>query len=912
MSKYKHILDPVKIGNVTLKNRILSAKCIPSDQNDLEAAAAFYENFARKGAATVTFAVGTWPDCEGKRSQMAKLKMDDPETAAAFARMCDRVHAYGALCSASLMNVEPQDVAISDTPNWNDIPKNGDYSRNFSNKPGMTAERIEGMLDDFVFQCKELKKLGFDMVTIYMSYRGGILACSLSPVLNQRTDKWGGKTMRERASLTLELFRRIKEACGQDFLIEAQISGEEEAPGYTMEDWLDYCQMCEGLVDIFQVRGYEGSTTHMNSYNCPKGEPLNLKFSDAFKARGIKALVSPVGGFVSLDDIEKFIAEGRTDCVSVARGFIADEDYGIKLEEGRGEDVTPCLMCNGCHGGTCAVNPEAGYTLLLNQKPPKAVTSVKKVAVIGGGPAGMRAAVIAAKRGHDVTLFEKSDALGGQLKFAKYPVFKWALNDYCQWLIREVEKSTVKVMLNTEADESNLKGFDAIIAAPGSVPAAIPVPGADSKKIWTVEDVYGHEAQLGHNVVVVGGSSSGRETALYLAQCGHKVTMLTRSEARLYDDMHAKRAMEIQFEINPNFSCIEHCTTKEIGDGYVICDVKHGIPKSDDNFGGGKNGGVGEHPTHDPMEMGGPGGMPGMPGGPGGMPDMPGGPGGGMPGGMPGMEGGKSMPKAANVSTMGGRTPDEIKVEEGHGGGMPGMPGFGGPVQIDESKVTVETCRIEFDDIVVSGGRTSVSAEKFQSLAPEVYIIGDSVKPGDVKNCTSTAYAAAMAIGVEKTVETRKYLVKFELGARGMEENILTLNIEDDEITGTYDSQNPDFEQIKPLEGATIEGDTMTILCRPAQAQFKMVGKLDGDNWSGEITVIESHGPGGPGGMPEGGPGGPGGMPGGPMPEGGPGGMPGGPMPGGPGGMPEGGPGGPGGPGGNDKPIVFTAVRIDK
>lgn len=719
--KYNNILDPIKIGNVTLKNRLFSAKCIPSSQEDFEASLAFYENFARKGAATVTFAVGTWPNCEGKRSGMSSLHMDDPETSAAFKRMVDRVHSHGALCSASLMNVEPQDVAISDTPSWNDIPKNGDYSRNFSNKRGITTERLEGMLDDFVFACKELQKLGFDMVTIYMSYRGGILACSLSPLLNQRTDKYGGPTIADRASLTLELFRRIKEACGQDFLIEAQISAVEEEPGYTLEDFLDYAKLCEGYVDIFQLRGYEGSTTHLNGYNCPKGQPLNLKFAEAFKARGIKAIVSPVGGFTDLDDIDRFIAKGKTDAVHIARGFIADEDYGVKLEGGRGADITPCLLCNGCHGGTCAVNPEAGYTHLLSGGV-SACKTIKKTAVIGGGPAGIRAALLASKQGHEVTLFEKSDRLGGQLNCAAYPEFKWPLNDYREWLIREIEKSPVDVRLGTEATEEKLKGFDAIIAAPGSVPALIPVPGADSDKVWTVDDVYGNEDKLGKRVVVVGGSGSGRETALYLAECGHQVTMLTRSEAMLYDDMHAKRACEIRFETQPNFCVIEYATTKEIGEGYLICDVKRGILKAPDMFNGGQNGPVGSGPSD-------PGGH-SEPGGPGG----PGGP--GSPGG-PGMDINK-MPEAVNLSTMNGRVPPEVKAEQRH-------HGFFG-ARADESKATIETLRLEFDSVVVSGGRTCVNAEAFKSLAPEVYIIGDAVNPGDVKDCTATAYAAAMAL----------------------------------------------------------------------------------------------------------------------------------------------------------------------
>lgn len=228
--KYEHLLSPVKIGNVTLKNHILNSKCVSSDAMEPELAGPFYEHLARNGAATVTMGVGAYPDCEGNYSKMAPCHMDDPKVQQQYREIIEKVHAQGSLASASLMAIEPQNVNISDTPNWNEIPMTGDYSMNLYDKPGISAERLEGMIQDFVHACVELQKLGFDMVTIYMSYRGSILACSLSPLLNQRTDKYGGPTMADRATLTLEIFRRIKEACGQDFLIEAQISAMEEAP----------------------------------------------------------------------------------------------------------------------------------------------------------------------------------------------------------------------------------------------------------------------------------------------------------------------------------------------------------------------------------------------------------------------------------------------------------------------------------------------------------------------------------------------------------------------------------------------------------------------------------------------------------------------------------------------------------
>lgn len=693
--KYEHLLSPIKIGNVTLKNRLLNSKCVSSDAQEPELAGAFYEHLARNGAATVTMGVGAFPDCEGNISKMASCRMDDPKVQEQFRQICDRVHAHGTLCSASLMAIEPQNVNISDTPNWNEIPMTGDYSMNLYDKPGISAERLEGMIQDFVNACVELKKIGFDMVTIYMSYRGGILACSLSPLLNQRTDKYGGKTMKERATLTLELFRRIKEACGQDFLIEAQISAEEEAPGYTVEDWLDYCELCEGLVDIFQIRGWDGSFTHVNSHNLDPENPHNLQFAEAFKKRGIKAIVSPVGGFRDPDLIEKFIAEGKTDCVSLSRALICDEHYIEKIQNEQAEDLTPCLLCNGCHSSFCGVNPYAGYHH-LSGKLIEGSGIKKKVAILGGGPAGMRAALFAAEEGHDVTIYEKSGVLGGQLKFADHATFKWNLRDYKNWMVRQIEKSGVKVLLNTAATPELLQGqgYDVIIAAMGSEALSIPVAGADADGVWLAEDVFGREQELGKNVVVIGGGDTGREAALYLAKAGHKTTLITRKEAHLYDDLHSKRATELDYENEPNFSYIDHAVTTAVTPKSVTVDITIGVPPQGMDF---------EMMGMGPMEE-------------------------------------EIMPNARPEGFPQRKPLMPIHTEDGPKNG----PSHAKPApKVDVSTLPHEIRTIDCDAVVVSGGRRSVDAEAFRHIAPEFYIIGDNVKPKNLKYCTQSAFVTA-------------------------------------------------------------------------------------------------------------------------------------------------------------------------
>ena len=165
--------------------------------------------------------------------------------------------------------------------------------------------------------------------------------------------------------------------------------------------------------------------------------------------------------------------------------------------------------------------------------------------------------------------------------------FKWNLKDYKNWLVREIEKSNVTVHLNTEATPELLKGqgYDVIIAALGSTAKRIPVKGADNAKVYLAEDVFGKEQKLGHNVVVIGGGDTGREAALYLAKAGHKTTLVTRGDVKLFDDPHSKRATELDYENEPNFSYIDNAKTIEVSPNSVTLDVTLNVPKFEGDFG---------------------------------------------------------------------------------------------------------------------------------------------------------------------------------------------------------------------------------------------------------------------------------------------------------------------------------------
>jgi len=319
-------------------------------------------------------------------------------------------------------------------------------------------------------------------------------------------------------------------------------------------------------------------------------DPPSLKYSQAIKESGAKITVAPNGGFLNLDKNEQYIKEGKADIIALGRSFIAEWEYGKKLSEGRGEDVVPCLQCNRCHGpgggdgpwiSVCSVNPKLGIhdAVQLLEGP----TVKKKVAVIGGGPAGMKAAVTAAERGHDVTLYEKSGYLGGLLRHADYAAFKWTLKAFREYLVRQVEKSGVQVVMNTEATPETIrsKGYDAILVALGAEPNVPRITGADGKNVFDVDSVFGREKEVGKNVVIVGAGAYSVEVGIHLAQLGRKVTLLAAGLDLVEPSgPHQLATLQMNFQGMDGCSAITQAVPKSISKGQVTYTDAGGSEKS--------------------------------------------------------------------------------------------------------------------------------------------------------------------------------------------------------------------------------------------------------------------------------------------------------------------------------------------
>jgi len=309
--------------------------------------------------------------------------------------------------------------------------------------------------------------------------------------------------------------------------------------------------------------------------NFKKGKNITLRYAEAVKKSGAKIAVAPVGGYQNLDLNEEIIANGKADLIAMARAFIADSEYGQKAYEGRGDDVVPCILCNRCHGITrtplldlCSVNPQIGIAHKVDRMVIAPFVQ-RKVAVVGGGPAGMKAAIVASERGHRVTLYEKSNSLGGQLRHTDFASFQWPLKDYKDYLIRQLRKTGVEVQLNTLANPEMIKakGYDTVLVAVGAEPVVSGIPGADGKNVFSAVDVFGNEKALGKNVVIIGGDKAGTQTGMYLAENGHSVTVLTRSK-ELIKAEGPHQVIDTYLDMK-NFIFKTEVTVKGISDGSV-------------------------------------------------------------------------------------------------------------------------------------------------------------------------------------------------------------------------------------------------------------------------------------------------------------------------------------------------------
>ncbi len=557
---YEAMLSPVQVGNVLLKNRMLSSAATPhfmqgTESFPTEKWITLMANRARNGAAVVHINHLEHPHpqkpdlklVDMTPAHFSTLDIGDTSTHNYLCQMIDAIRLYGSYAMTSPMGEQLR-------PHMDEpfVPKPGEGGP--GSKPvcdDLTRKDMQMHIDSVVAEAVLLKKLGFEMFSLHNAYRNGPVSQLLSPLCNHRSDEYGG-SVRGRARLLLEIFDALKQTLGRDFPLECLISGEEPG-GITVADTIELSRYAEGIIDLLTIRQGEQDPQHPIGLTSTRENPCpNLAAAAAVKAdvlaRGGKLLIGVSAGLQNPDLCDQIIRERKADVLCMARAFICDSEYGAKLYAGRGDDVRPCIRCNKCHvpndtdkfRSYCSVNPEIGLEDKLERLFP-ATTTKKNVVVVGGGPAGMVAAITAAQQGHQVTLLEQSNQLGGQLLHADYADFKWPLEDYKHYLIRQLKKHQVVLQLNTVATPELVSSMepDAVLVAIGPTFRKPELPGANGKNVYVPMEVFGHAQTLPERVIIIGGSETAVETGIYLARNGKKVRILSRQRMLASDAPHA-------------------------------------------------------------------------------------------------------------------------------------------------------------------------------------------------------------------------------------------------------------------------------------------------------------------------------------------------------------------------------------
>lgn len=583
-TNYPELFTPMKIRNLEIKNRFHMASMGGNDQITTvglgDKMKKYYLERARGGVgllATGTITIRNHPDRYITEEQFLTEEVDAPLFKLSTEEFLKAIHAFGAKMMVQL--------SIGTTPSKF---VNSVFSPTIA-CDSFTREEIQYFIRRYAETAKLCQDAGFDMVEVHSVHTGYIPDQLCTAATNHRTDEYGG-SVENRARFICEVVKEIKKVCGQDYPVSLKIGATTEmyetSDDGTVQIFRRELEETLELLKYFEEAGFDCfnvDDVRNNSIYVSQEENIDVwkKIKEATNVPLIAA-----GSLANPELNVRMLNEGYCDFISMGRQMFCDPHYINKLKANKVEDIRFCLRCNaGCianvmygYPTTCAVNPQAGMDADVTLTP---AAEKKNVLVVGGGLAGMEAAIIASKRGHDVSLYEKRRELGGLFIAAAAFDFKDPDKKLLAWYRRQIEKSDVQVHLNTEVTRELIDKCepDVIIVATGSNPIVVRVPGYDKKNVISMEQACLKTREIGNKVTIIGGGVSGCELAAQLGTEGKQVTIVEMLPALMskqkkpvgYNDT-ALTALLHKYNVDIRTSC----KLKEIGDGVVIGETAEG------------------------------------------------------------------------------------------------------------------------------------------------------------------------------------------------------------------------------------------------------------------------------------------------------------------------------------------------